>query len=177
MVAGELIDAESSIESLEQAVDLGRHPAQFAELESITMFARQDFQQLFQTLQVELPLGRKLEEHRPELAAQVLGAGENVIQRVLRVFELLVVRNEAAGLHREDKIPGRCVAPGLKGLYGRQTIKAVVQLQRIKVADVVLQHLCRRSLSRVKGPNPMLIVIAGGADSNVARHTCSIRCL
>jgi hypothetical protein len=51
------------------------------------------------------------------------------------------VSDKAAGLHGKNKVSGCGVTPGFKRFNRRQTVKAVVQFQRVKMLDVALQHL------------------------------------
>src|SRR5207302_1329052 len=108
---------------------------------SVTALARQDLQKTFQPLQIYFPLGRELKEHRAQLFAQILSAGQNVIQSIFRIFKLLVVRNKSAGFYGEDKIFRRRVAPRFKSFNRGQAIEAIVQFQSVKVADVKIEHL------------------------------------
>src|ERR1041385_194074 len=58
----------------------------------------------------------------------------------------------------------RAVAPPLDAGFGRQAVERVVQLDRIEVARIPLQHLRRGQFFRVERPLPMLVVPAGRAD-------------
>src|SRR5438270_1599372 len=100
----------------------------------------------------------------------MLSAGKDVIESIFRIFKLLIVRDESAGFYREDKIVRRSVSPGFKSFDRGQAIEAVVQFQGVKVMDVVVEHLGCQRLWRIKRADPVLVMIAGSADANVATH-------
>src|SRR5215831_2221987 len=100
----------------------------------------------------------------------MLSTGKNVVESIFRIFEFLIVRDKSAGLYGKDEVYRRSITPGLERLNGREAIKAVVQFKRVKVADIVGEHPGSRRLWRIERAYPVLIVIAGGADANVASH-------
>jgi hypothetical protein len=51
-----------------------------------------------------------------------------------------------------------------------ETGKAIVQLHRSEVLQIIIQHFTRRCSRRVKRTFPVLVVKSGGADSNVTSH-------
>ena len=104
VITGKLVNAESRVVTLQQAIDFRSHPAQFTKFKGITMLARQNFQQAFQPLKIQLPLRRKLKQNRPKLFPQMLSAGKKVVKCVFRIFEFFIVRNKSAGFYRENKI-------------------------------------------------------------------------
>src|SRR6185312_12896539 len=173
VIARKLIDAEGCVVALQQAIDFRSHPAQFAKFKGVTMAAGQNLQQSLQPFKIQFPLWRKLKENRSQLFAQVLSAGKNVIESVFRIFEFLVMRDESAGFYSKHKIFRRGGEPRLKSFNRRQPIKAVVQFQRIKMTDIIVEHLRCGRLWRVERSYPVLVVIAGGANANVAAHVVS----
>src|ERR1700731_3034064 len=100
----------------------------------------------------------------------MLGPRKHVVESILWVFQFLFMRDETAGLHGEYKVPGRDVSPGFECLNRGKAVKAVIQFQAVKVADIIFEHLRRRRFRRIKGSYPMLVVIAGGANADISRH-------
>jgi hypothetical protein len=115
-------------------------------------------QKFFQTCQVDVPVRRKLEEYWAELLFEKPHPIKISRQRVASVTETLDMRQEPAGLHCEAEI-GRCsLTPAHDGGLGGQTVKAVINLDGVEVADVPAQILGGLQLGRVKTPSPMLVV-------------------
>src|SRR5207245_10776451 len=78
--------------------------------------------------------------------------------------------DEAARLHAEAELARRSVVPVPEGILGWEPIKSVVHLDCVKYACVQLEPLRRRTLLRIKGAAPMLVVPARGADSYLRGH-------
>src|SRR2546428_12730341 len=79
--------------------------------------------------------------------------------------------DEAARLHAEAELARRSVVPVPEGILGWEPIKSVVHLDCVKYACVQLEPLRRRTLLRIKGAAPMLVVPARGADSYLRGHS------
>src|SRR2546428_13990321 len=79
--------------------------------------------------------------------------------------------DEAARLHAEAELARRSVVPVPEGILGWEPIKSVVHLDCVKYACVQLEPLRRRTLLRIKGAAPMLVVPARGADSYMRGHS------
>src|SRR6185312_13806649 len=126
------VDAERRIVLAKDLADFRFHPRELTEFKSVAMLSRQDLQQALQPLRVYLPFGRKLKQNRTKLLAQMFRARQQIIKRVLRIFQFLVVCDKPAGFHRKYKISGSGIFPGLKGFNGRQAIKTVVELQSVE---------------------------------------------
>src|SRR5260221_14531440 len=84
------------------------------------------------------------------------------------------MRDEAAGLHGKNEVPGSSVSPGLESFNRGQAVEAVVQFQRVKVQHIIFEHLRRRRLCRIKRSYPMLVVITGRANTDVSSHVSSV---
>src|SRR2546429_9178278 len=79
--------------------------------------------------------------------------------------------DEAARLHAEAELARRGIVPVPEGILGWEPIKSVVHLDCVKYACVQLEPLRRRTLLRIKGAAPMLVVPARGADSYLRGHS------
>src|SRR5438105_8261052 len=79
--------------------------------------------------------------------------------------------DEAARLHAEAELARRGIVPVPEGILGWERIKSVVHLDCVKYACVQLEPLRRRTLLRIKGAAPMLVVPARGADSYLRGHS------
>src|SRR5438309_57825 len=89
---------------LQEGIHICAQPGWLAKFKCVAMIWRQCLQELRQSLSVLPPFGWKLKKDWAKLLAQCFSAGKKIIQRVLRIFELLVVRQEPAGLHRKLKM-------------------------------------------------------------------------
>src|SRR6267154_4035351 len=96
------------------------------------------------------------------------GAGEKIVEGLLGIFEFLVVGEEAACLDGEGEVCGGRFPPRVERFGRRQAIKAVVELDRVEVLKVELQHLRGGSFWRIEWSYPMLVVEARRADADVA---------
>ena len=74
------------------------------------------------------------------------------------------MRDEPTGFHREDKARRRQLPPALKGFLFGETVKAVVDLNRIEFARIPREHFGRREPLRVEISQPVLIMPARRAD-------------
>src|SRR2546430_17223468 len=77
--------------------------------------------------------------------------------------------DEAARLHAEAELARRSVTPVPQGILGRE-LKSIVHLNRVKYARIQVKPLRRRTLLRVQGAAPMLVVPARGADCAAIHH-------
>src|SRR2546430_4779391 len=77
--------------------------------------------------------------------------------------------DEAARLHAEAELARRSVTPVPQGILGRE-LKSIVHLNRVKYARIQVKPLRRRTLLRVHGAAPMLVVPARGADCAAIHH-------
>ena len=77
--------------------------------------------------------------------------------------------DEAARLHAEAELARRSVTPVPQGILGRE-LKSIVHLNRAKYARIQVKPLRRRTLLRVHGAAPMLVVPARGADCAAIHH-------
>src|SRR5688572_22920805 len=59
--------------------------------------------------------------------------------------------------------------------FVRELIEGVVQLDRVEVAHVMLEHLRRLRAGRIVAAQPVFVVIAGRSDANVCHERTSMR--
>src|SRR5690242_17531188 len=160
----QLKDAVSGVVAAQRGVDGFRVPAGLAEFKGVPVAARQRLQKCLQALHVHSPARRQLKEDGAQLFLQRLGARQEVLQRVFRLLELLVVSQEAAGFHREAEACRRCLAPGVEGRHTGQFVEAVIELHRIEVGKIKLEHFRGRELLGIERPAPVVVVPAGSAN-------------
>src|SRR5438105_8857206 len=106
--------------------------------------------ELAQTVKVEVPASRKLEQHRTELLTEPSRVVQQALQRLLGILELLHVREVAAGFDCEDESLRGFSSPQLEGLARWELVIAVVDLQCWKVLPKKWQELGLRQLRRIK---------------------------
>src|SRR4030095_9330298 len=80
------------------------------------------------------------------------------------------MRKEAAAFNREAKFAGSSIAPISKYDLGRQSIKAIVNFDGIKLLDIKTKHVGRSNAGIIEGTAPMLIVPSRCADMNPGAH-------
>jgi len=163
-------DAEYGVEPLQDLHNVIRHPGKFAELKGVPKVARQNCEQIFEALEVNLPFGRKLKENWTKFSMQTRGAREQILHSILGIFQFLIVSKEAAALHSKNKIRRCHITPRIECFGSRQTVKAVIQFDGVEVPGVVVDHFTGGQFPRVERTLPMLVVKPGSADANVARH-------
>src|SRR6188474_358816 len=100
---------------------------------------------MLQTLTVELPTGWKLIENRAEVFTECVHPAEQSIQRLLWVLQLFHVRQEPAGFHTVKKSARSALRPGGEGAGLWQSIKSIVDFNRVKNLCVVLEPLRPRN--------------------------------
>src|SRR5262245_33494834 len=121
-------------------------------------------------LSIHAPLRRKLKQNARELCAERGDARKEFVERRTGIAQLLIVRDETACLDGEPEIGRRGVSPGGECLLAGELVKAVVDLDRIKLADVERKHLPGWCLGGIKRSAPVHIVPSGGADPYFAGH-------
>src|SRR5690348_8375907 len=58
----------------------------------------------------------------------------------------------------------RCLAPGVEGRHTGQFVEAVIELHRIEVGKIKLEHFRGRELLGIERPAPVVVVPAGSAN-------------
>src|SRR5574340_498436 len=69
-----------------------------------------------------------------------------------------------AGLDGKTKSRWSRVFPAPKSRRSGQTIKAIVDLHRVEIPPVVVQHEAGRKIGRIVGSAPMGVMPSGGPD-------------
>src|SRR5207249_1689093 len=98
-----IVDAVGDLTPFHQLENIFYQPALIAEFDDVLMPFREIGKEVLKSIQVQLPARRQLIEDRPEMLAQLFGALEQGVKRLLRVLQLLHVRQEAAGLDRKEE--------------------------------------------------------------------------
>jgi hypothetical protein len=93
----------------------------------------QDCKENFQAFEIELEMRRQLKKDRSQPVSQMFRARKEKIQRSLRIFETLDMREKATCLDGEDKVRWNLISPVLERCFARQAIKAVIDLHRAEV--------------------------------------------
>jgi len=70
------------------------------------------------------------------------------------------MREEAARFNCEAKFARSNIVPISKHRFGRQSIKAVVDLYSVKLLDVKMKHVACSNVGTIEATAPMLIVPA-----------------
>src|SRR5262249_16846538 len=87
------------------------------------------------------PARRELIEDGAEVGAELLGSREEALERLLRVLQLLHVREISAGLDREEEPGGGLPLPSREPAGFGQSVEAVVQLDGVEDGGVVAEPL------------------------------------
>ena len=146
--------------------------------------ARQDREEMVETLGVKSESGRELPQKRAELLFEPQYAGgEEIGERRLYIIQLFEVRDEAAALDGEDKAFRGLVVPSGEGFGTLQRIMGAVDLDRVDLPAREGQLIGMPQAARIKGAAPAAIVPAGDADADgpgtAQRRTprrCAQRC-
>src|SRR5215218_191154 len=131
--------------------------------------SRQDVQEVLQPCAVKLPAGRQLVEHGAQMTSKGPGAAEEALDRLLRVLELLHVREKAAGFYGEQESARRARGPVSERVFFRQPVETVVDFNGVEDGGVVLEPPLLRKVSRVEVPAPVFVLPPGTADAGAAR--------
>src|SRR4051794_11525366 len=115
VVSTKLKNAQRRIAPPQCVVHVRIVPTGLAELERVLVPPRQHVEKFPKSLQVHAPTRRQLEKNWPKLSTQHLGARQEVVERIFRIFKLFVVRQKSAGFHREQKMFWGGVAPVCEG--------------------------------------------------------------
>ena len=145
-------------------------PAFIAKLEHVLVSSGQCRKKIRQPLGIYMPPGRKLKEDRSYLGPQQFYSRKEQRNSIGRVAEALDMSDEATCLHAQAELARCGIVPVPEGILGWEPIKSVVHLDCVKYACVQLEPLRRRTLLRIKGAAPMLVVPARGADSYLRGH-------
>src|SRR5438309_3425127 len=145
--------------------------ALITKLEHVPMTSGKCRKKIREPLGIYMPPGRKLKEDRSQLGTEQFHSRKEERNGIVRVAEALDMSDEAARLHAEAELARRSVTPVPQGILGREPIKSIVHLNRVKYARIQVKPLRRRTLLRVHGAAPMLVVPARGADSYLRGHS------
>src|SRR5581483_4970166 len=160
---------------LEQVIHLRDEPARVAELEgeALGRIGLQRRDEALQSLQIAAPLGRELEQDRPQGVFQPAGALHQPRQRFLRVLQLFHMGEVAAALDREEEPGWYLLAPARERRPLRQLVVGEVDLYAGEVGVVERQQLVARQAERVEDAHPVRVDPARGADPQPG-HTASV---
>src|SRR5438105_13996947 len=166
-----IVNAESNLMLAEQGENGGGVPAFIAKLEHVPVSSGQCRKKIRQPPGIYMPPGRKLKEDRSQLGPQQFHSGKEQRNSFVRVAVTLDMSDEATCLHAQAELARCGIVPVPEGNLGWEPIKSVVHLDCVKYACVQLEPLRRRTLLRIKGASPMLVVPARGADSYLRGHS------
>src|SRR5260370_22339064 len=112
---------------------------------------------MLEALRICVPARRELVEERAKLFAQSCRKGNEPGYTLLRVFELLHMRNIATGLYCGEEAGMRCslLGPGMKLLISRQTLEAPVDFNGRKVLRIIEEPVLHGKIKRVETPDPI----------------------
>lgn len=111
-------------------------PCRVTKLETMATPSWESGKKLVQSLNVELPAGRQLKQRGPEPPPQSRNLREKLLVTLFRVFQFAVMSNVAAGLDGKAEFSGGFAAPGGERFGRGKSVKAVVNLDRIKMLRV-----------------------------------------
>ena len=164
------MNADGNFVAAKQVENGGGVPAFIAKLEHVPVSSGQCRKKIRQPPGIYMPPGRKLKEDRSQLGTEQFHSRKEERNGIVRVAEALDMSDEAARLHAEAELARRSVTPVPQGILGRE-LKSIVHLNRVKYARIQVKPLRRRTLLRVHGAAPMLVVPARGADSYLRGHS------
>src|SRR5688572_11545237 len=133
-----VMQAECSPAPLENGVYVRVVPARIAKLDRVITARRQPSDEGLEAIDVSMPAWRQLVEHRSKTVSQPIRAVPEPAQRLLGVQQSLVVGKVAAGLDRHDEARRQALAPFVELVRIRQTVEAVVELDRVERLGVEL---------------------------------------
>src|SRR5690606_4123388 len=153
---------KSSLELSEQLVHFVDEPGGMPELQHDSRGARagchpppEVVQEASKQGEVEA-LGRgQLEEHRTKPRAQRVETGQQVVEQLPRLPQLLEVRDPPSGLEGKPKRLRRLVSPAFQHRGLRQAVEGVVDLYRREPTGVEGEHVRALLTFRVKGALPL----------------------
>src|SRR5687767_12664427 len=99
------------------------------------------------------------------MSAQGTHAAEEAVQWLLWILQLLHMRKESAGLHRIHETGRRTFGPARKRRFLRETVKAVVDFNRVKPGRVMFEPACLRQLGGIEVAAPMFVFPSGASDA------------
>jgi hypothetical protein len=118
------------------------------------------FQELSQTTYVATPVRRELKQDRTKFLSERFRARQEIAQTRFRVFELFHMGYVPARLDCETETFRSASAPTLKRFTAWQPIKAIVQLNGIKLLSIEREHLLWLETFWIKLTNPVFVVIS-----------------
>jgi len=131
---------------------------------------RTEGEKIFEQRLVEFEIGRELHKDGAEVVALVQHAGyfQEAFQSVLAIAQPLDVCDSLVRFQGKLKTFGDDLRPLQQRVLRRHVIEGVIDLNRFKPSGVETQHLLIRELLRVKTPLPLLIGVAGSANTKLA---------
>lgn len=162
--AGDLPGAQSRAVAAQDVIDVVGKPRLIAELKGIAMARWQSGKKPVEAVGIGMPARGKLEQDRPQLAAQRRDGGEEALGAGAWILQLLHVRDISAGLAGEHELLWCPVAPCGDGLLRRQAIESAVDLDRIEPLGVEGQKVLRLGASGINRANPVRVVPSRSAD-------------
>src|SRR3954463_6277245 len=89
-----------------------------------------------ESLEVQGPVRRKLIQHRTQRAFEMARPREKQLQWIVRILQLLHVRQEAAGFDRIDEMRRRLRSPRVERARIREAIEGVVDFDSIEMLGI-----------------------------------------
>src|SRR5437868_12169632 len=103
----------------------------------------------------------QLEENRAQRSAQPFNAREQFLRRSSRGLQFFHVGDKATCFYCESKISGHRLAPIGKGVKFGELVKAIVDLDSVKVFRIEGQHFRLGQTLRIKATYPMFVIPTG----------------
>ena len=148
----------------EQGADVVGEPGGVAELQGGFPAPGNERQERREALEVELHVGRKLEQRGAALVAERVTDAEEVTHHVVRVLEAGMVGDALGRLDAEGEPVGDGRGPFDDDAFLGHAVEGVVDLDRGETRRVVREHLGRRQGLGVEGTLPLGEGVAAGAD-------------
>src|SRR4030095_13242240 len=159
-----VVQAERDLIATQQRIHAIVVPGGLPEFHRVPITGRKHRQEVLEALEVDGPARRKLIQHRAQLGTELPDVFEEAAQRILGILELLHVCQEATGFDGVDKASRRLLSPFRKCARLRQSVEAVVDLDRIEAEGVMAEPARLRQVGRIEVAAPMFVLPSGTAD-------------
>src|SRR5512146_2569601 len=107
----EFVNAIGGVMPAQDTQHLSAMPTSLTKFKRVSVRFGKRFKKLLQPFGVAAPLGRKLKQDWAKLLLKLFGARQQIFESVFRVFQLLVVGQEATGLYGEEEVWRRSFTP------------------------------------------------------------------
>ena len=135
----EVVDAESGAGTVEEVEDIVCDPRVVPEFEDSEDFRRKYPDEVIEAREVFVETGRQLIEDGAEIFSQGFYRVEEILEGLFGVFEFLDVGDKAVGFDGVTKTLRGEVVPSFDGLFLREVIVSVVDLDGVEITGIVLE--------------------------------------